>query len=179
MAYSTDFRNQMIRKLTSPRGPSVYELAAKSGVHQTTLSRWVRERTTLRAPMSSDNNHDRGPARPRAGRRPQDFSPEEKLRLVQQSEQLDGPELGALLRREGVHEADLAEWRTQAHEAALSALSGRRQRTVEQKRVRKLENELRRKEKALAEAAALLVLAKKAQALWQDEDDDTTGNDDE
>lgn len=168
----------MIRKLTSPRGPSVYELSAKSGVHQTTLSRWVREGTTLRAPMSSDND-DRGQARPRAGRRPQDFSPEEKLRVVQQAGQLDGAELGAFLRREGVHEADLAEWRTQVNEAALAALSGRRQRTVEQKRVRKLESELRRKEKALAEAAALLVLAKKAQALWPDEDDDTTGNDDE
>ena len=168
----------MIRKLTSPRAPSVYELAAKTGVHQTTLSRWVREGTRLRAPMSSDNE-DQAPTPPRAARRPQDFSPEEKLRLVQQAGQLDSAELGAFLRREGVHEADLAEWRTQANEAALAALSGRRQRTSEQKRVRKLESELRRKEKALAEAAALLVLAKKARALWPDEDDDTTGSDDE
>lgn len=168
----------MIRKLTSPRGPSVNELAATTGVHQTTLSRWVREGNTLRAPMSSDDD-DREHARPRAGRRPQDFSPEEKLRVVQQAGQLDGAELGAFLRREGVHEADLAEWRNQVNEAALAALSGRRQRTSEQKRVRKLESELRRKEKALAEAAALLVLAKKARALWPDEDDDTSGSDDE
>jgi len=178
VAYSADFRNDMIRKLTSPRGPSVHELAAKSGVHQTTLSRWVREGTTLRAAMSSDNDEQQK-TRPRAGRRPQDFSPQEKLRIVQQAGQLDGADLGALLRREGVHEADLAEWRTQANEAALAAFSGRRQRTAEQKRVRKLEGELRRKEKALAEAAALLVLTKKAQALWPDEDDDTTGSDEE
>ena len=128
--------------------------------------------------MSSDND-DQERMRPRAGRRPEDITPEEKLRLVQQAGRLDGAELGAFLRREGVHEADLAEWRTQANEAALAALSGRRQRTTEQKRVRKLENELRRKEKALAEAAALLVLAKKARALWPDEDDDTKGSDDE
>ena len=50
---------------------------------------------------------------------------------------------------------------------------------IEGKRDRELGDELRRKEKALAEAAALLVLAKQAQALWPDEDDDTTGNDDE
>jgi transposase len=168
----------MIRKLTSPRAPSVYELAAKTGVHQTTLSRWVREQTTLRAAMSSDND-DQQRRPPRAGRRPQDFSPEEKLRIVQQAGHLSGDELGALLRREGVHEADLAGWRAQANEAALAALSGRRQRSAEQKRVRKLESELRRKDKALAEAAALLVLTKKAQALWPDEDDDTTGSDDE
>jgi len=42
----------------------------------------------------------------------------------------------------------------------------------ERKKTRKLEKELRRKEKALAEAAALLVLQKKAQAIWGDGEDD-------
>lgn len=177
-AYSIDFRDDMIRKLTSPRGPSILELAGKTGVHQTTLSRWVREATRLGAPMSQHDDEN-ARSRPRAGRRPQDFSPEEKLRIVQQAARLEDAELGALLRREGLHEADLAEWRDQVNEAALAALAGRRQRTTEQKRVRKLESELRRKEKALAEAAALLVLAKKARALWPDEDDDTMGSDDE
>ena len=39
--------------------------------------------------------------------------------------------------------------------------------------MRELEKQLRRKDRALAEAAALLVLQKKIQALWGDEDDDT------
>ena len=47
------------------------------------------------------------------------------------------------------------------------------------RRVRELERELNRKEKALAEAAALLVLKKKAQAIWGDEDDDTDPRNDE
>ncbi len=42
----------------------------------------------------------------------------------------------------------------------------------EQKRVRQLSKELNRKEKALAEAAALLVLRKKAQAIWGDDADE-------
>lgn len=176
--YSDAFRNEILRKLNSPHGPSVLELSARTGVHQTTLSRWRREGATVRAAMSQ-NDDDKEHARLRAQRRPQDFSAEEKLRIVQQAATLQEDELGALLRREGVHEADLAEWREQVNDAALAALGGRRQRTLEQKRVRKLESELRRKEKALAEAAALLVLAKKARALWPDEDDDTTGSDDE
>ena len=65
-----------------------------------------------------------------------------QARRVQQAGQLSGAELGAFLRREGVHEADLAEWRKQANEAPLAALSGRRQRATEQKRLRKLESEL-------------------------------------
>jgi hypothetical protein len=38
--------------------------------------------------------------------------------------------------------------------------------------MRDLERELKRKDKALAEAVALLVLSKKARALWGEEDDD-------
>ena len=41
------------------------------------------------------------------------------------------------------------------------------------RQIRQLERELARKDKALAETAALLVLKKKAQAIWGDEDDDT------
>ena len=58
---------------------------------------------------------------------------------------------------------------------ALAALGGSRARTKEQQRIRELERELNRKDKALAETAALLVLAKKVHALWGDEDDDTSG----
>jgi hypothetical protein len=47
------------------------------------------------------------------------------------------------------------------------------------KRIRELEAELRRKDKALAETAALLILKKKVLAIWGDGDDDTKpGSDD-
>jgi transposase len=174
--YPPEFRAELVRKLTMPRGPSVGELAAKSGVHQTTLSRWLREATTVRPKMSDDEN----PARPPRARRPEDVPPEYKLRIVRESAALSGSDLGAYLRREGVHEADVARWRQESDAAAFAALSGRRQRTTEQKRIRSLEAELRRKEKALAEAAALLVLAKKARVLWGDnEDSDTNETSDE
>ena len=177
--YSAAFREEMIQKLTSPRGPSMYELSAKVGVAPSTLSRWVREATTLRGVTTKDDEEARPTPPNRRARRPQDWTPEEKLRVVRESTSLSADELGAFLRREGLHEADLAQWREHVERAALAALSGTRQRSVEQKRVRKLEGELRRKEKALAEAAALLVLSKKLNALWGDEDGDTTGSDDE
>jgi hypothetical protein len=81
-------------------------------------------------------------------------------------------ELGEFLRREGLHEAQLAEWR----KAALEALAGAAKPahgSPPARRVRELEKQLRRKDKALAEAAAILVLQKKAQAIWGDGDDDT------
>ena len=78
-------------------------------------------------------------------------------------------DLGAFLRRSGLHEATLAEWRA----AALEGLGPRRASGKESKRLRELERELRRKDRALAEAAALLVLQKKAHAIWGDEDEST------
>jgi transposase len=170
--YPPEFRAELVRKMIMPRGPSVGELSAKSGVHKSTLSRWLHEATTVRTTMAKDDT----PAAPARARRPEDVPPEDKLRIVREAAALTGTELGAYLRREGVHEADVARWRDEA----LAALSGRRQRTSEQKRIRSLEAELRRKEKALAEAAALLVLAKKARALWGDsEESDTNETSDE
>jgi hypothetical protein len=91
--------------------------------------------------------------------------------VLAEADGLSNDELGELLRREGLHEADLAEWRR----ATLAAL-GSVEKTPsgsQARRVRELEKELRRKDRALAETAALLVLQKKAQELWGDEDDDT------
>lgn len=177
-AYSAQFRDEIIQKLTSPRGPSVEELAAKVGAHKSTLSRWLREATTMRD-VTKDDDEGRS-ASPPGDRRPQDWTPEERLRVVRAAATLEDSALGGFLRQEGIHEADLTHWREQVERGALSALSGTKQRSTEQKRIRKLESELRRKEKALAEAAALLVLSKKARALWgEDEDVDTTGSDDE
>ena len=76
------------------------------------------------------------------------------------------------MRREGLHATELAVWRTAA-EAALSESSRRATPTAESRRIQELERELRRKDAALAETAALLVLKKKVQEIWGDADDST------
>jgi hypothetical protein len=100
------------------------------------------------------------------------------MRLVLEASRLSEAELGAFLRREGLHEAELDEWRD-AMMSGLKPAASKRARSEEGRRVRELEKELRRKDKALAEAAALLVLQKKVRALWGDEDDDTKKGNDE
>ena len=80
-------------------------------------------------------------------------------------------DLGAWLRRQGLHEATLAQWR----EAALRGLGGGGAGSAgDAKRVKELERELHRKDKALAETAALLVLRGKLNALWEEEGGNTT-----
>ena len=80
-------------------------------------------------------------------------------------------ELGALLRREGLHAAPLTEWRAAA-EAALGP-PARTARTEDGARIHALEREVRRNDRALAESAALRVLKKNVQEIWGDADDTT------
>ena len=106
-------------------------------------------------------------------RRPQDWSAEEKYAVMIEAASLPDEDLGAFLREKGLHQANLTQWRQEM----LAGLGKSKVRSLkpsaETRRIRELERELARKEKALAEAAALLILKKKAQALWGDEDDNT------
>ena len=160
----------MVSRMLGGGAVSACSLAQDVGVSQGTLSRWKREASSV----GSMRGKRRSPSsKSGAGQRPKDRAAQNKLRILTETGTLSGEELGAFLRREGVHEADLERWR----ESSLEGLSGdvvaKSQADRANKKVAKLEKELRRKDKALAEAAALLVLQKKVQALWGDEEDDT------
>jgi transposase len=164
MEYPAAFKAAMVRRMTGPDAIPTRELARETGVHQTTLSHWRRKAGTL-ADMSKKKIKANGG-------RPDDRTADEKLQLVLEASLLTDEELGEFLRRNGLHEADLERWRDEAL-AGLGDRRPERRRATDTKRIRDLEKEVRRKDKALAEAAALLVLQKKVQAIWGDEDDDT------
>lgn len=175
--YSENFRTRMVEKLTGPHAMTATALSAEVGVPQSTLSRWLRGAGTVRRAMPPTDDDKKTPP---PAKRPQDWTAEEKWALVVEAAAVPQAELGAFLRRKGVHEAQLVQWR----EAAMAGLQrpSRREReaaNIERLRVRKLERELQRKDKALAEAAALLVLKKKVQEIWGDADDDTKPESDE
>ena len=109
-------------------------------------------------------------------RRPQQWTAEDKLRIVLAAAQLSESQLGEFLRREGLHTAQLEEWRQVALAAAQNALAGIKRapkHSSDAKKIRELERDLDRKNKALAEVTALLALQKKVRALWGDEDEST------
>lgn len=171
--YSKAFRTLMVQKMTSPDRPNVESLSAEVGVPQSTLYRWVSvagkliPRGDSVAPFVTDPTQ-----RPLRMKRPQDWNAKEKLAAVLEAASLSDEELGAFLRSQGLHEAQLQQWRDQMLAGLEPMTVPRGKKAPEGKRVRELEKELRRKDKALAETAALLVLKKKAQAIWGDEDDD-------
>lgn len=168
--YSEKFKARMVEKLAGPKGMTSVQLAAETGVPQPTLSRWLREASTLRKKMATRQDDEEQMLE--AAEAPE-RSPEEKLSLVIEAASVSEAELGEWLRRKGIHAAQLEEWRS----TALSGLKGkaeqRKEKAADARQIRQLERELVRKDKALAEAAALLVLQKKVQEIWGDADDDT------
>lgn len=99
--------------------------------------------------------------KPSLVKQPQAWSPDEKLAIVLEAATLTEGELGVYLRSKGVHAAMIDEWRAQA----LGGLRGGEHASkiqIESREVRALRRELARKDKALAETAALLVLKKKS-----------------
>ena len=156
-------------------------LSSELGISQPTLSRWLRGAQDSLGSMSQDRSTAPASSPAPKARRAADWPAEERLRVVVEAGRLTEAELGAFLRREGLHEATLREWRA----AALEGLSpdgttrSKQKRSSDQKRVRELEREIRRKDRALAETAALLVLQKKVQAIWGNEDGDTESRSDE
>jgi transposase-like protein len=155
----------MIERMAGPERISATALAKEVGVSQGTLSRWLRQAADRRVGPMNDKTHGEGRSR----------TAKEKLRIVLEASQLGDEALGAFLRREGLHEAQLKEW-VEAATAALSPAPKRKskQQSRETKRIRELEKDLRRKEKALAEVTALLALKKKLEEIWGDADDDTS-----
>ena len=166
MRYSEKFKGRMVQRLLSSDGLSATALAAEVGVSQASLSRWLDDAARLPGMAKRGGKSGGG------GTRSRDLPIEEKLRLVVEASALSDAELGEFLRRNGVHQAQLEQWLSVITEA-LAAKPKVRVQNPEAKKLRKLERELLRKDKALAEAAALLILKKKAQAIWGDEDDDT------
>ncbi len=86
-------------------------------------------------------------------------------------------EFSAYCRQKGLYPEQVEGWRQACMDANAQAAEqdkrSRQERKAEHKRMKKLERELQRKDKALAETAALLTLSKKAEAIWgrNDEDD--------
>jgi transposase len=176
MHYPDMFKNTMIQKMTGPDAISATALSKQVDVPQSTLSKWLRMAGVGPSYAFPNNSYEYSKmAKITDSKRPNDWSAEDKLKVVMEACSLDDEQLGAFLRSKGLHQTHLDQWRSQMLNALQNGSSKKksRRKSVDAKRIRALEKELNRKDKALAETAALLVLKKKVQQIWGDEDDPT------
>ena len=168
MAYSEQLKARLLQRMLGD-GASAYTVAYDSGVPETTVRRWRRAATV--SAMGGSGSDGSKPARS-----PREWAVEEKLRVVAEAAALSEAELGGFLRREGLHSSQLQTWQKLAESALGSESSVKKQKSLEDQRVRHLEREIRRKDKALAEVTALLALSKKVRLLLGDAGDDTASS---
>jgi len=178
MPYSDMFKRKMVQKMAGPDALSATALSKEVDVPQPTLSKWLRKAGV--APSLDFPSNPNDPLQMRqfvTNKRPIDWSPEEKLQAVLEAGSLSDDQLGAFLRSKGLHETHLQQWRLQMLHGLGKQPNINKHKTsaADTKQIRDLEKELRRKDKALAETAALIVLKEKVQEIWGDEDESTTG----
>lgn len=137
--YAQDFKDRAVARLLPPESAAIPAVSQELGVSVATLERWMAEAAA-------------------------------RLEAVIATAAMDEAQRSAWCREQGLFPADLQQWR-QSAVAALAqpeeARASPQETRDDRRRIKELERDLRRKEKALAETAALLVLSKKLEALFQ------------
>jgi transposase len=148
--YSNEFKARAVARLLPPESAPVPRLSQEIGVSVATLERWMSDALSKPAERA--------------------WTAAARLEAVITTAAMDEAQRNAWCREQGLFPADLQQWRQDAM-AGLSqpeeARASPQETREDRRRIKELERDLRRKEKALAETAALLVLSKKLEALFQ------------
>lgn len=161
--YSKAFVEQALVKVYSRGNCTIQAVAEELNINHYTLKGWMRDQA---------KEHKKPAQASSVEKRPQDWRVEEQLLALQESFSLTGDALNAWCRERGLFPHHLSSWKASfcgtQKSGATATVSKIEERQLKDE-IEKLKRELNRKEKALAEAAALLVLQKKFRALWEEE----------
>lgn len=158
--YSKEYKQRILESLMPPQNKSVPQVSEEEGINRNTLYGWVKK-----ARDNGANIPNSSPSHQKKWRK------EDKFKMVMETYSMNEAELSAYCREHGLYVSEIKEWANRL-EQSLDEKVDSAELTAERKRASKLEKELKRKEKALAEAAALLVLRKKADAIWGEPEED-------
>ena len=166
MTYAPERREAVLKTMMPPNAVSVPELSRTENIAEQTLYRW-RKHARLSGRLMPDTDTI-----------PKRWSSADKFAAVLESAAMNETELGEYCRVKGLHAGELAAWRAACEQAndrdrnRQASATERAASKASNKKMKRLEAELARKERALAEAAALLVLRGKLAAMYADEDAD-------
>jgi len=156
--YADERKAAVLNKLLPPHNRPVPEIAQTEGISEATLYNWIKQAREV------------GIAVPGSGKAsPESWSGEAKFAVVLETAIMNASEVGEYCRSKGLYPEQVARWKQACITGAGGGdPSGGDNLKHARKQIRQLEKDLRRKEKALAESAALLILQKKFNALWED-----------
>lgn len=167
-SHTQSFKLKAVEKALNGSGhQTLGQLADQLDIGYSTLTRWMHD-------VKQGKLTEASAADPTKHKRPGDWTVEERLQAIVDTERLNEQEKGRYCRGKGIYQHQLEHWKQALMSKQNDAQSGtlkaeNRALKAENKRLQK---ELTRKEKALAEAAALMILKKKAQALFGSDAED-------
>ncbi|MFZ4715898.1 MAG: hypothetical protein ACOYL6_19410 [Bacteriovoracaceae bacterium] len=156
-SYSEGFKKALILKSLQSHGPSLAVLAKENGLPLTTVYCWKRKY-----------------AKNSIMRKSNEFGPEEKLKILIETASLSEQELGEYIRKKGLYSTDLDSWKKEIISTFKKVGRPKIDPEISQlkKEKKDLEKDLTRKNKALAEMSARVILLKKTQALFGESEED-------
>ena len=162
--YSKELKETIVQKMMPPNAQSIAQICRDTGVSEQTLYNWRNQYKNEGKVVPADPSN------------PENWSAQDKLAVVIETASLNEQALSEYCRKKGLYAEQITRWKELAlggYEARgrLSA-NERRELQRTRKQNRQIGKELRRKEKALAETAALLVLSKKCNAIWGEAEED-------
>ena len=154
--YGQSFKDRAVARLLPPESASIQSVSQELGVSIATLERWRADALSL-------------PAQARV------WTAAARLQAVITTASMEETQLSAWCREKGVYPSQLQQWKEDATSALAETPEQRatpQQTRSDRKRIKELERDLRRKDKALAETTALLVLSKKLEAIFHTDEDE-------
>ncbi|GFO70987.1 transposase, IS3 family [Bathymodiolus japonicus methanotrophic gill symbiont] len=162
--YPKERKDAIINKMLPPLSMSVPELAKAENIPYGTLYTWKQTYVDKKCKNTKNTSHS-----------PIQWTAEKKLSAIIETSTLSEQECNEYCRTHGLYKAELESWKTHFIKGSEQNVTQEKTDRNVLKQLRsenkKLKKELNRKEKALAETAALLVLRKKMDALWEENED--------
>lgn len=161
--YTEEKKAAVLKRMMPPERCSVTKLSTELGISESCLYYW-RMKARQKGALMPDSNQP-----------PEQWSSVSKFTVVLETARMSEMELSAYCRQKGLYVEQVKTWRQACEEANQGAkkigIDTRKESKRDKQRIQALERELQRKEKALAEAAALLVLRKKLDAFYSGVED--------
>jgi len=157
MKYSTRIKSSVLKKILPPENRSVPSVAKEMGISDQTIYNWKKMAANGILELDAETIS------------PVSLSSIEKFILLLEGKSKTEEIAGVWLREKGLHSEHLNLWEQELQDMLKSKDSKYKEENIRLKNEnRALAKELLRKERALAEVAALLTLKKKAQEIWGD-----------
>jgi len=161
--YSDEFKYSIMMKMMPPQNQSIRQISRETGLSEGTLHKWRKQART------------KGLAVPGGEQEVERWSTQDKFLIVMETALLSEIEMADYCRSKGLYVEQVLAWKDACMQAnggvAQQASRLQKELRLKERELKKMGQELRRKDAALAETAALLVLRKKANAIWGDGED--------